>query len=107
MIWKKVIKKSKNIAKTQKKLLHSALKALKIGGELVYSTCTFTKEENEEVIENALKSEFKLELLDIDLENVEAKAGQSEEFAEISKCRRILPSLDYDGFFIAKLRKLC
>ncbi|HFF9556755.1 TPA: RsmB/NOP family class I SAM-dependent RNA methyltransferase, partial [Campylobacter jejuni] len=84
-----------------------ALKALKIGGELVYSTCTFTKEENEEVIENALKSEFKLELLDIDLENVEAKAGQSEEFAEISKCRRILPSLDYDGFFIAKLRKLC
>ncbi|HHD0564427.1 TPA: hypothetical protein ACOS5A_001497, partial [Campylobacter jejuni] len=24
-----------------------------------------------------------------------------------SKCRRILPSLDYDGFFIAKLRKLC
>lgn len=103
----KSYKEIKNIAKTQKKLLHSALKALKIGGELVYSTCTFTKEENEEVIENALKSEFKLELLDIDLENVEAKAGQSEEFAEISKCRRILPSLDYDGFFIAKLRKLC
>lgn len=103
----KSYKEIKNIAKTQKKLLHSALKALKIGGELVYSTCTFTKEENEEVIENALKSEFKLELLDIDLENVEAKAGQSEEFAGISKCRRILPSLDYDGFFIAKLRKLC
>ncbi len=99
MIWKKVIKKSKILQKLKKKLLHSALKALKIGGELVYSTCTFTKEENEEVIENALKSEFKLELLDIDLENVEAKAGQSEEFAEISKCRRILPSLDYDGFF--------
>lgn len=39
--------------------------------------------------------------------NLEVKAGQSEEFAEISKCRWILPSLDYDGFFIAKLRKLC
>ncbi|MFQ6341723.1 RsmB/NOP family class I SAM-dependent RNA methyltransferase [Campylobacter sp. VTCC 70190] len=101
----KSYKEIKNLAKTQKKLLHSALKALKIGGELVYSTCTFTREENEEVIENALKSEFKLELLDIDLENVKAKAGQSENFAEISKCRRILPSADYDGFFIAKLRK--
>lgn len=102
----KSYKEIKNIAKMQKKLLHSALKALKIGGELVYSTCTFTKEENEEVIENALKSEFKLELLELDLENIQAKKGQSEAFVEISKCRRILPSLDYDGFFIAKLRKL-
>lgn len=99
-------KEIKQIAKTQKKLLHSALKALKIGGELVYSTCTFTKEENEEVIENALKSEFKIELLEINLEKVLAKNGQSKEFEEISKCKRILPCEDYDGFFIAKLKRL-
>lgn len=102
----KSYKEIKNIAKIQKKLLHSALKALKIGGELVYSTCTFTKEENEEVIENALKSEFKLEILDINLEHAIAKDAQSEFFKEISKCKRIIPNLDYDGLFIAKLRKL-
>ncbi|MGH2328151.1 RsmB/NOP family class I SAM-dependent RNA methyltransferase [Campylobacter taeniopygiae] len=102
----KSYKEIKNIAKTQKKLLHSALKALKVGGELVYSTCTFTKEENEEVIENALKSEFKLEILDINLEHVIVKDAQSESFQEISKCKRIIPNSDYDGFFIAKLRKL-
>lgn len=98
-------KEIKNIAKLQKKLLHSALKALKVGGELVYSTCTFTKEENEEVIENALKSDFDIELLDINLENALAKNGQSSEFEAISKCKRILPCEEYDGFFIAKLRK--
>ncbi|ELM1247562.1 RsmB/NOP family class I SAM-dependent RNA methyltransferase, partial [Campylobacter coli] len=98
-------KEIKNIAKLQKKLLHSALKALKVGGELVYSTCTFTKEENEEVIENALKSDFDIELLDINLENALAKNGQSSEFEAISKCKRILPCEEYDGFFITKLRK--
>lgn len=98
-------KEIKNIAKLQKKLLHSALKALKVGGELVYSTCTFTKEENEEVIENALRSDFDIELLDINLENALAKNGQSSEFEAISKCKRILPCEEYDGFFIAKLRK--
>ncbi|MBM0636932.1 RsmB/NOP family class I SAM-dependent RNA methyltransferase [Campylobacter sp. VicNov18] len=101
----KSYKEIKNLAKIQKKLLHSALKALKIGGELVYSTCTFSKEENEEVIENALKSQFKIELLEIKLENAKAKEAQSK-MSEIAKCKRILPSLDYDGFFIAKLRKL-
>ncbi|AXP08763.1 RsmB/NOP family class I SAM-dependent RNA methyltransferase [Campylobacter hepaticus] len=99
-------KEIKNISKLQKKLLHSALKALKIGGELVYSTCTFTKEENEEVIENALRSEFNIELLDINLENAKAKDAKSNEFSTMIKCKRILPSIDYDGFFIAKLRKL-
>lgn len=102
----KSYKEIKNIAKLQKKLLHSALKALKIGGELVYSTCTFTKEENEEVIENALKSEFKIKLLDINLEHALAKDAKSNKFDEISKCKRIIPSSDYDGFFIAKLRKV-
>lgn len=78
---------------------------MKVGGELVYSTCTFTKEENEEVIENALRSDFDIELLDINLENALAKNGQSSEFEATSKCKRILPCEEYDGFFIAKLRK--
>ena len=99
-------KEIKALAKLQKKLLHSALKALKIGGELVYSTCTFTREENEEVIENALKSEFKLKLLELNLEKADFKDSFSMEFSELKKCKRILPNDFYDGFFIARLKKL-
>ena len=38
-------------AARQKEILHSAAKLLKRGGRLVYSTCTFAPEENEQVIE--------------------------------------------------------
>ncbi|EPI3057877.1 SAM-dependent methyltransferase [Campylobacter upsaliensis] len=98
-------KEIKALALLQKKLLHSALKALKHGGELVYSTCTFLKEENEEVLENALKSEFELEFLELDLEGVRVREAKSE-FKELIKARRIMPCENYDGFFIAKMRKI-
>ncbi|WP_409513379.1 RsmB/NOP family class I SAM-dependent RNA methyltransferase [Campylobacter sp. MIT 99-7217] len=99
-------KELKMLSILQKKLLHSALKALKVNGELVYSTCTFLKEENEEVIKNALKSEFKLKLLELNLEGVNAKNAFADEFDELKKAKRILPDTFCDGFFVAKLKKL-
>lgn len=44
------IKNIKRIAKLQFQLLESAFIALKTGGELVYSTCTLNRLENEEII---------------------------------------------------------
>ena len=38
--------------KLQKKLLKSAYQALKPSGELIYSTCTLNREENEEFLTN-------------------------------------------------------
>ncbi|MCR6570342.1 RsmB/NOP family class I SAM-dependent RNA methyltransferase [Campylobacter insulaenigrae] len=99
-------KEIKKISNLQKKLLHSALSALKHGGELVYSTCTFLREENEEVIENALKNlNFDLELLDFELNNVEYIQANSKNF-DLSYAKRVLPNNFVDGFFIAKLKKL-
>lgn len=92
----------KNIAKLQKKLLHSALNALKINGELIYSTCTFTKEENEEVIENALNSKFKIEILNLDLDILESKKAI---IGENSLARRIIGNYFAQSFFICKIRK--
>ncbi len=40
-------KSVKTIARLQEKLLRSALTTLKVGGTLVYSTCTLNKFENE------------------------------------------------------------
>lgn len=42
-----------SIARLQKQLIESAFIALKVGGEMVYSTCTLNRMENEEVIEYA------------------------------------------------------
>lgn len=75
-------KELKNIALKQKKLLNAALNALKIGGELVYSTCTFLHEENEEVIENALNSRFKVCLLDLNEPLSKLCVDFSGEFAK-------------------------
>ena len=55
----KSIKEIKALSKLQKELLNAGLIALKCGGELVYSTCTFYPQENEQVIQNALNSKFK------------------------------------------------
>lgn len=41
------IKSIKQIASLQKKLIQSALQALKVGGEMVYSTCALNDKENE------------------------------------------------------------
>jgi len=45
---------SKNIAKIQVSLLMTALKAVKLGGRVVYSTCSISSEENDGVIEKML-----------------------------------------------------
>ena len=49
------LKNIKRIAKLQAQLLEAALIALKVWGELVYSTCTLNRLENEEVIEKILE----------------------------------------------------
>lgn len=50
------LRDSKNLSKIQFNILTNASKAVKLGGELIYSTCTVTYEENEGVIEKFLES---------------------------------------------------
>jgi len=49
------LKNINRIAKLQFQLLESALMCLKVGGEVIYSTCTLNKLENEENIEKILE----------------------------------------------------
>lgn len=103
-------KEIKQIATTQKKLLNSALTALQVGGELVYSTCTHNFYENEAVIFNALNSKFGVELLDISLpcEYLQGLSNYDEKYSDdrLTKTYRIKPTNTHSGFFIAKLRKI-
>lgn len=84
-------------ATRQLKILESAKKALKPGGIMVYSTCTFSQEENEEVIEKFLKANPDFELMD-----AEEDFGRP---ALSGKARRIYPMDGGEGHFAAKLKK--
>ncbi|MBU0532180.1 RsmB/NOP family class I SAM-dependent RNA methyltransferase [Candidatus Micrarchaeota archaeon] len=91
---------SDNISRIQKKMLFSAYDALKPGGELVYSTCTYAKEENEDVVNNLLANVPNAKLLDIYLDI------PHERGIYLKKCCRIYPQhLQSEGFFIAKIKK--
>ncbi|NOX18360.1 MAG: NOL1/NOP2/sun family putative RNA methylase [Chlorobi bacterium] len=103
-------KQMNKIAALQLRLLISAIKMARVGGEIVYSTCTLTVEENEYVINKVLEK-YPVEILDVELP-VKSVDGLTNIFGkelnpEVSKCRRIIPwEINSEGFFIAKLRKI-
>ena len=88
------------LAKLQLEILNSAADILKDGGELIYSTCTITDEENTNNIEKFLKEreEFKVEKLYIP-ENVSGDYDKLGGFC-INYKEEIM-----DNFYIIKLVK--
>jgi 16S rRNA (cytosine1407-C5)-methyltransferase len=101
--WSK--KEVESLSRLQKKLFESAFTALKKGGVMVYSTCTLNKDENEYVLDWAVKN-LDLHIIDIDIKINGAVPAFNENMDEsLRKAIRILPSKDMEGFFICKLRK--
>lgn len=103
--------KTEEMARKQKKLFYSAVEALKSGGILVYSTCTYAPEENESVLAWALQK-FKdiLSLEPVTLPFSNQMRGllswRKEIFSPaVKNAVRILPTADMEGFFVAKLKK--
>lgn len=85
---------TKELVETQKKLIDQAVKYVKKGGYLLYSTCSILSEENEDQRDYILKHY-----------NVEGfplfYKGAERDYL------KIMPyEIDQDGFFIAKFRKL-
>ena len=90
----------------QKELIDSAFKALKPGGELVYSTCTLNREENEKIVNWALNSyNLELEQIHFKVDNM-IKGNNKHLREEINKTIKILPSKRTEGFYIAKFKKI-
>ena len=86
-------------AKTQEELLTKALKILKKDGEMVYSTCSILKEENEKVLNKVLKK-FNAKIIPIEkIEGIEYLP------VEIEGTLCISPTELYEGFFVAKIKK--
>ena len=105
------LKRVRRFSKLQKELIISAFESLKPGGEMIYATCTFSPEENEEVIDFLLKKYPNAVVLEVDLPIDNIQEGithwEDKEYnEEVKKCVRILPKDAYSGFFFTKIKKL-
>ncbi|MCC6758679.1 MAG: RsmB/NOP family class I SAM-dependent RNA methyltransferase [Candidatus Omnitrophica bacterium] len=104
-------RKIKEMVHKQRGLLLSASRFLKPGGTLVYSTCTFAPEENEGVVDWALrKSDGQLELSSAVVGGIKSYPAVQEWEGKayspgIEKVLRVLPDGIMEGFFIAKFIK--
>ena len=94
----KLIQKS---VKSQYSLLKKAIKVLKTGKEMVYSTCSILQEENEDIVNKILK-ENNVEIIPIKLEGIEHISLLPTKI-EGTLC--VKPNELYEGFFVAKIRK--
>ncbi len=104
-------RRMQKIIEKQRQLLISAYKALKVGGELVYSTCSIAPEENEELIQFML-DHYPLKIMPLEAHWHEKFMPGFTEFngkvfdPEMEEAIRIFPQVhEMEGFFVIKLLK--
>ena len=100
----------KKIAGTQRRLAEVALRILKVGGTMIYSTCTLAPEEDEMIVDHLIRR------FDIEVEKIvlplKLRCGICEWEGkklsdDVKKCLRLYPQdNNTDGFFVTKIKKL-
>ena len=103
--WNKKYEDIAELAAVSRSLLSSAAACLKRGGVMVFSTCTVSKEENEDNLQWFMDNHA-----DFSLESIDSLMPLFKFEEDISALRRgyiqLLPQRhELDGFFIARLRK--
>lgn len=94
-----LIKKS---IERQKKLLLKASKIIKSGGEIIYSTCSILKDENENIVSLLLNNnDFEIVPLD---ENLFINIPKLPVTIKGTIC--VCPNELYEGFYLAKIKKI-
>ena len=93
----KDVKESASLPKIQYDILENVQNYLRVGGTLLYSTCTILPDENENNIKKFLENHKNFELVPFFVGDLEVESGMIT----------LLPHTHHtDGFFIAKLVKL-
>jgi 16S rRNA (cytosine967-C5)-methyltransferase len=102
--WRKRAEQPAKLARLQAAILRAGATALKPGGTLVYSTCTISPAENEDLI-----AAFLAEREDFEADDLRAQAAPVGPVWDHPRVARHLQSLPHrdgtDGFFIARLRR--
>lgn len=93
-------------ARRQAGILEAAAQAVAPGGLLVYSTCTFSPEEDEGVVEGFLRGrpEFRLEEIPAAFGRP-ARPDWAGGEPSLALARRVLPEDGGEGHFVARLRR--
>jgi 16S rRNA (cytosine967-C5)-methyltransferase len=84
--WKMSLDFIEQVKELQQRILADYSSMVKTGGEMVYSTCSLFPSENEKQVETFLKN-------------------QPQHF-ELLEQKTVLPSAGFDGFFMARLKKI-
>jgi 16S rRNA (cytosine967-C5)-methyltransferase len=88
----------KEIISTQKSIINNAKSYVKVGGELIYSTCSILSEENDGVVENFLLNNKDFKVLDIEPKLYGLKTKYGVQF---------MPNVSLGaGFYAVKLKRL-
>ena len=87
---------------SQLALLRKAVKVLKKGREMVYSTCSILAKENEEVVEKVLRENRNLEIVTIEFDGISELPLLP---TKIPGTLCVAPTELYEGFYVAKIRK--
>jgi NOL1/NOP2/sun family putative RNA methylase len=106
----------KGLIRTQQKLILKAYELLKEGGELLYSTCTYAPEENEQIVQYLLdnsqakiikaKLSSKNESIVNDVSNGLLHWGDQKFNENMNLTKRVYPhKINTGGFYIAKISK--
>jgi 16S rRNA (cytosine1407-C5)-methyltransferase len=105
-------KKIKEAARKQQGLIRSALKALTPGGLLLYCTCSFAPEENEQIVHDLLVEKgdaVDVPAVELPLTNTQPGltnwAGKTYD-PRLIRATRILPTKEMNGLFLCLLRKV-
>lgn len=100
-----------SLARRQEALLESALQSVKIGGQVVYSTCTLAPEEDENVVDRTLrkfKNQIQIEIPQLSEKVPPALPGYNGNtyLPETAHALRLWPHMFHTaGFFAARFTK--
>ncbi len=98
--WRKAADQAEAVSMLQGEILARGAAALRPGGTLVYSTCTISKRENEDVVVAAVRGDGALVADDLGADHWALRSPHDPRFLQTR------PDRDgTDGFFIARLRK--
>jgi 16S rRNA C967 or C1407 C5-methylase (RsmB/RsmF family) len=105
------LRKLRETSRKQIGLLKAAIRAVKPGGMVLYCTCSFAPEENEQVVDKVLRKfgdAVALEPIELPIANQQpglTSFGETEYDPRLSATRRVLPDHLMDAFYLAKLVK--
>ena len=105
------LKKVQESARKQKRLLDSAIRSLKPGGTLVYCTCSFSPEENEQVVDSQIRRHgdaVAVLPIALPLSNLQPgllKWGKRAYAEQLRHAVRVLPDAAMRGFFLCRIMR--